>query len=1532
MIRFLTFLAVLLLAAPATAQESQEEERSLFTSFIQNQLSTPNRQIEISGIEGALSSNATIRSITVADREGVWLRVENASIVWSRTALIFRQRLEIETLSAERIEVVRQPLPEEGLPPPESSGFSVPELPIAINLESLEIARAVFGPTVFGLASELSLTGSLSLEGGSLDTALDIQRLDGPGGQLSLDLAYANATEQLDLALTLSEPEDGVVANLLDIEGRPPIDLAVNGSGPLGELDIELTLDADGERVLTGLAQLRERETGLAFGTRLSGPIARLVPARFREFFGEETTLRAAGLAKEEGGLRLDSLTVESAALSLEASAETTEDGFLRRLTLDGEISGGDANPIVLPVPGGDTTVMRTTLELDYGDADDGAWTGSLGVTDLRTSELAVEDIALELDGTAENLDRPNQRRIAFTVTGGATGVSSQDEDVAEALGDTIDLNVSGEWANAEPLRIDEAVVAASALSASLAGTVAEYVFDGEIAVETSSIAPFSGLAGRDLGGALALEAQGSVEPLTGGFDLTLDGEIDELRIDNEAVDNLMAGTTTIAGRIGRDENGLVTDDFRIANDQLSLRADGTYSTGEADFSYEFDLADLALVAPEAEGAVNAEGRAVGSEGLIALTTTVSIPSGSLADRPLREAVLAFEGTTEEGNLTGTLTGDAFLDGVRVQLSTALALLGEERRLQNLEFVAGGARLTGDLIQRADGLIEGTVAIDAADISTAAALAMVEATGAIEAELTLEADTGRQDALAQGTISDFRLGETGVAAAEFTATIENLFGVPAIEGEITASDVSVGGVEIASLEANASRQGEETQFEADARLDNGTTAGTTGTLRPEEGGFRLSLSRLELAQNGLSARLREPASLFVAGQNVTIDNLNLQVADGTVAANGTIADELDLDIEISQLPLSIANTIRPDLELGGVVDATANVSGTRAEPSISFDAAADDVRAALLADIGLSALDAEASGTTDGERLEIEARVTSREGLAATAAGTVLLSDGELDLDVRLEAFPLATLNAMVPDQDLGGTLSGTASIAGTVAEPRATFDLAASGLTAAPLAQAGVGPLAAEASGSFARRTLSLQAVNVSGPQGLQLSASGSVPLEGTGLSVSVSGSAPLSIANRFLIDRGTQVVGTVQLQANVAGSIADPQISGTFSTAGTRVIDPQTNVELRDIDVSARIDGQTITLTSANAALAAGGTISASGTVSLDAGAGFPADIVIVLDEARYSDGELIAATVSGNLAFTGPATGDARLSGVIDIDRAELTIPDNFGGAASLLDVAHRNPPPDVAATLRRARANDGTPTPTARPSVITLDVTVNAPNQIFVRGRGVDAELGGSVRLVGPISAVQPVGAFELIRGRIGILGQRVEFDEGRVTLLGDLDPYLSFVARSGGNDITVFITVEGRVSDLEITFSSQPQLPEDEVLARLIFDRSISELSAFQIAQLAAAAAELAGGGDTSLLGNLREATGLDDLDIVTDDEGNAAVRAGRYVQDNIYLGVEAGAGGSAKATINLDITENLKARGAVGSEDSSVGLFYERDY
>ena len=1537
--RYLIALLLALTIFPALAQdavqETPEEERSLFESFIENRLSAPNRQIRISGIQGVLSSEATIGQITVADRQGVWLRITNATIDWSRSTLILRQRLEISRLAADSIEVLRRPLPDENaLPSPEARSFAIPQLPIAINLGQLTVPSVSFGQDVFGLESNISVSGRLRLEGGSLDTALDITRLDGPGGQLSLQAVYDNAADRLDLDFALSEPENGVVANLLNIEGRPPLSLTLSGSGPVNNLDLAMTLEAAGEPALSGTARFREQQEGLGFTADVGGPIARLIPTRFRGFFGDETSLQAEGVAKSGGGVRLDNLNLTSAALNLQASAETAADGFLSSLSLDANSADAAGNQVLLPVSGGETSVRTARLTARYGAAGGEDWNTSLNVENLQTSTFAAENATITLNGTAANLATPSERHITYDAQGAVTGITAERADIAEALGREIRFNAGGEWQAGEPLAIDNAELIGNGLAATLSGTVLEYAFRGDIGLRASSIVPFSALANRDLGGSVDLTANGEVRPITGAFNLTLDGTANELRLGIGALDPLLTGQTRLTGRVARDTEGFSAENFRIASDQMQLTADGMFSSEAADFRFDTSLEDLAVITDRAQGRLTANGRAFGSAGDFTLTFDAQVPNGRLLEKTLENARLAFDGRLQGEALSGQITGNAALEGTPANLRADVAVAAGERRLSGIDFSTEGTRLTGDIAQNPQGLVTGQLALDASDISTAAALFLVEARGAIDADLSLEPREDRQHASIDATVTGLSLPQVSLETGEAQATIEDLFGVPAVQGTLQANGLKAAGIDVATLSANAETSGGATNFSAQAALTNGTDVAARGALAPQEGGYIVTLDEASVAQAAVSARLLQPARLSVRGENVSFDPIRLDVAGGQVTAQGEIGQSLNVAVGLTRVPLSIANTIRPDLALGGVLDGQATISGTRQAPQANFNLTGRDITAAALREAGISSLAVEATGATRGELLNLNARMTSPNGLNATVRGDVPFSQqGQMAVDIDLRSFPLSLLNARIPGQDLGGTLTGTARVTGTLQNPAARFNAEATGITARALASVGAAPLNLRASGSFAGRTLDLQSLNASGPAGLSITANGRIPLTGGGLALNVRGNAPLSLANRLLADRGTQISGTATADVRIGGSLSAPAISGNISTAGARVVDPMSNVQLTGININAGLLGDTVTIRSGSAALAAGGSISVSGTISTSAAAGFPANLAVQLNEARYTDGEMVTATVSGGLRLTGAVTRDPLLSGNVEISRAEILVPDSFGGSAASIDVQHIDPSPAVRQTLERARADDGTPMPSQRPSIMRLNVNVNAPARIFVRGRGLDAELGGSVQLTGPVTSVQPVGGFRLIRGRLSILTQRITFDEGTVSLVGDLDPFLDFVARSEGRDITVFITVRGRVSDPEVVFSSQPELPQDEVLARLLFDRGVDQLSPLQLAQLAAAAAELAGGSDTSFLGSLRSATGLDELDIVTTEEGNAAVRAGRYIQENVYVGVEAGSGGTTRGTINLDLTENLRVRGGVGTNgDSDLGIFYERDY
>jgi translocation and assembly module TamB len=117
------------------------------------------------------------------------------------------------------------------------------------------------------------------------------------------------------------------------------------------------------------------------------------------------------------------------------------------------------------------------------------------------------------------------------------------------------------------------------------------------------------------------------------------------------------------------------------------------------------------------------------------------------------------------------------------------------------------------------------------------------------------------------------------------------------------------------------------------------------------------------------------------------------------------------------------------------------------------------------------------------------------------------------------------------------------------------------------------------------------------------------------------------------------------------------------------------------------------------------------------------------------------------------------------------------------------------------------------------------------------------------------------------------------------------------------------------------------------MAQLIFGQSMSKLSALQIARLADAAGQLAGGRSTSLFDSLRSNLGIDDLDISTDSEGQARVSAGKYLNERTYLELEQSGSSGAKAIINLDVGRGVKLRGEAGGDgEGAAGIFYEKEY
>lgn len=452
--------------------------------------------------------------------------------------------------------------------------------------------------------------------------------------------------------------------------------------------------------------------------------------------------------------------------------------------------------------------------------------------------------------------------------------------------------------------------------------------------------------------------------------------------------------------------------------------------------------------------------------------------------------------------------------------------------------------------------------------------------------------------------------------------------------------------------------------------------------------------------------------------------------------------------------------------------------------------------------------------------------------------------------------------------------------------------------------------------------------ALDAKGPGGLGARLTGNVRDYGQALSLRAAGSAPLQLANRFISPRS--VAGDVSFDLAVDGAPQTGSISGQASFAEARVSLPGEAMVLDDLTGEITLAGGSAGLSLSGGA-GQGGRFEVSGPIAL--APPFRADLAIRLLRLVLSDPELFETRLNGDLGINGPLTGGARIAGAINLGRTELRIPSGSGAIIGTLpELRHLSEPADVNATRRRAglvtEAGNGGGGPG-----FPLDLTIDAPNQIFVRGRGLDAELGGSIRLAGSTNAVIPSGVFELIRGRIDILGKRLDLTEGLIDLRGALDPYLRFLGETTAGDVVVQILLEGLASAPTVTFESVPELPQEEVVARLIFGRGLDNISAFQAAQLVSAVGQLTGRFDGGVVGDLRNALGLSDLDISTNEDGATQVRAGAYIADNVYSEVMADSDGKQQINLNLDVTPNLTLRGRADTEgETGLGVFFERDY
>jgi translocation and assembly module TamB len=753
----------------------------------------------------------------------------------------------------------------------------------------------------------------------------------------------------------------------------------------------------------------------------------------------------------------------------------------------------------------------------------------------------------------------------------------------------------------------------------------------------------------------------------------------------------------------------------------------------------------------------------------------------------------------------------------------------------------------------------------------------------------------------------------------------------------------------------------------DLRLESGPdrVGGALAVSQAGDVSGRLEGHAADLARWAALAKLPLAGS---ADLDAVFDPAQGQSARLAILASGLRAAEVRagsarLDADLHGLfgrPFGSASLVGEGIERGELVlsRASARLEGSPAGFRFVLDAAGSPARPAGLAAAGSGRL-GQGGGEARLDRLRLsyggqEARLLSpfmgrwTQGGATVQPAHLEVAGGRLEVEggvrqgtidghLRLDGVPLALVELVKPGLDAVGRVSGAVRLAGTLGSPEAFVNLTGDEIGFAAAARAGIGRLAASLVGQW-RRGRATATLNARDGEHLALRAEGEFPLTADGLppAGTITGHAHLSGEMARLMEvvpmAGHALSGRLVADFGVSGTVAAPIVDGSASLGNGRYENLEQGTIVTNLVADVTVSGDTVRAE-------ASGQDGGSGTVRLN-GRGdvgrrsWRADIA--LNDFRAVRRDDADATLSGDLAASG--TGDqGRLGGSVTVDRADIDIGRLRRGGATELQVTEINRP-------------GGVPPPreqTAAPGLgsaleLGLDVDIQ---HAFVRGRGLQSEWEGRLEVGGTLDKPAITGRVTALRGDYDVLGKTFRLTrDSTITFTGGqpIIPDLAVTAESRTADITAKVEVTGPATKPSVDFSSDPPLPRDEVVSRLLFGKGAGSLSAFQQVQLARLAATgLSGeeGGGFDPLGDLRGALGLDVLDVgsATQGKGGQAggptLSAGKYIAPDTFLRIEQGTSGLGRVTVEQELGAGFSVETSVGEQSGGgLGVTWRKDY
>lgn len=409
------------------------------------------------------------------------------------------------------------------------------------------------------------------------------------------------------------------------------------------------------------------------------------------------------------------------------------------------------------------------------------------------------------------------------------------------------------------------------------------------------------------------------------------------------------------------------------------------------------------------------------------------------------------------------------------------------------------------------------------------------------------------------------------------------------------------------------------------------------------------------------------------------------------------------------------------------------------------------------------------------------------------------------------------------------------------------------------------------------------------------------------------------------LLAPPGWRLRGSLDADITVAGTRAQPQLSGPVVADDLALRSVVDGIELRNGRLRAQLAGQRLVvqefLLRGSEEGGSGGTLAAFGEGRwTPEGPAFEATAQLTqLRASIRSDRQL---TVSGPIQARMDRSGTS-ITGQLTVDRARIQIPDETPPRLGA-DVVVRNAP-GVATTQEERKVR---PAPSSAGRTLTLRVSIDLGNDFRVSGRGLDTRLAGSVQVEGQsLGLPQITGLIRTAGGTYEAYGQRMNIERGELRFTGAADnPALDILAVRPNMTQKVGVIVTGRAQAPHVELYSEAGLSEAETLSYLVLGRSSSGGGAETALLQRAASALLSGRRGTGK--GLAGAFGVDDISVSPDGTSGAVVRVGKRFADNFYAAYERSLSGAVGTLfIFYDVSRRVTVRAEAG-ERTGLDLIF----